>query len=1292
MKNKYFIIAGSLLFLLIVLFIYFARAEYFSFELNGKKVSYLGGSCLPNKPTFLDEQGNIHANYCFGKDLIVGTSDDCGCSFGNKCQQDGSCFPVCSDGTLPEQCSEEKPLYCTNEGNLVLNATQCGCSADEPIVLPNGDCSYEVLLKQTNAQDFLRGENKGIKTSKTAFNNLAYGKQVSSVSGKCNSFLTDGEYSLHNNTYNKYCTAFAGDAYTIDLGGIKEINQIVVYFGYPYVLEYYLEYTTDGTTWKMLKHERNNFNFATDWEPGFVFKDKPSYFGLITGWNFPGYRENDKGALIVVYDNRNEEGTAVGLFETYYNNEKYQSIQQRISFEPIEATKIRFRPVVWQQNAKIYEIEVYNKNAGLRLDKTYSKETEEMQFVNNGIYESDILLTGGKPESTIYSNLYWELGSQRLDNSVISATDRTPKYFIKKIPQAGINGPFGDKGIVFDAATNSYSSSIQSSPFAGFMDFDYGNDLGYKYYGLYGDAPYEASRYEYYEGNGNVNYSKACINDGFWAGKTSPVTKGKCVYAPAVSVFRSSALKENQVLDSLGNPAVKKGININLTEGVKNKAMEFNGENEYVELRGFSLGESTSISLWLKSDDYNRIQGTIPFSIVGGGRSIYNGPNLFFTDQKISWNIGDGAINAFSNSAYPNSEWHHFVIVNDKQGNKAELYIDGNKAGEASYRDTRIVNGNIRIGSWYGDAYYFKGSIDEVKIYNKSLSANEIGKLYNLQGSSLSDKLVSYFSFDESSFKKPNVEEYDYTQVLYHYRTASPRTIDRIKLSELKNRIYKVCVGTDTQIIECFEKDTNEVEYNVTTIFDISSPVKYRILFIDLYTYKEKLPLVWELATYETTKRAETPLPVSNYDVKLQFRSGKTKEEVEQNAWYGAEGVIDGYFTNSGQVIGEIHNGKPWFQYKVIASTPDVNNTPLIDELRIGFAGTRSKPPQAVVLSDKSKVIQGESVYFDGRQSKSGQGRIDSYEWSFSDGSKASGINATHTFEEAGTHYACLSVIDRAGAEDVSCVDIRVEIFDCLTPDSLESNEIFPMQSPIVQSAARDALREYADKRGILVSDINSAEEIYQAALEYLKAHMSYLSAEKRQTCSALTSRWSDPGAMSLPIIMQYTKECGCPEGAQFCGFCTDYSVMFTTLTRAMGVNSKCVYSATTARLSLGETRHAYNVINYNGKFRIIEPQAKERFSFDAMSWTNEEGTPFYLTGAILNDKYSDWGATRSTNLGSVGADTKERVMNYLEEDGLPDRDKECDSSGFTAENDFSTQRNLLFPWDPASLFAEVCP
>ena len=81
-------------------------------------------------------------------------------------------------------------------------------------------------------------------------------------------------------------------------------------------------------------------------------------------------------------------------------------------------------------------------------------------------------------------------------------------------------------------------------------------------------------------------------------------------------------------------------------------------------------------------------------------------------------------------------QWYHGVFVVDK--NNLILYLDGEKDGERTIDETYTINNalsvsNIGYTGMSGSKQYFDGSIDEVMIYDRALSAEEVKALYDIQ-------------------------------------------------------------------------------------------------------------------------------------------------------------------------------------------------------------------------------------------------------------------------------------------------------------------------------------------------------------------------------------------------------------------------------------------------------------------------------------------------------------------------------------------------------------------------------
>jgi hypothetical protein len=73
-------------------------------------------------------------------------------------------------------------------------------------------------------------------------------------------------------------------------------------------------------------------------------------------------------------------------------------------------------------------------------------------------------------------------------------------------------------------------------------------------------------------------------------------------------------------------------------------------------------------------------------------------------------------------------EWFHAVYVKDSSD--IELFIDGVSQGTTTYTSFDSPDNNtFHIGN--GGARYFDGMIDDVRVYSRALSANEVSQLYN---------------------------------------------------------------------------------------------------------------------------------------------------------------------------------------------------------------------------------------------------------------------------------------------------------------------------------------------------------------------------------------------------------------------------------------------------------------------------------------------------------------------------------------------------------------------------------
>ena len=202
------------------------------------------------------------------------------------------------------------------------------------------------------------------------------------------------------------------------------------------------------------------------------------------------------------------------------------------------------------------------------------------------------------------------------------------------------------------------------------------------------------------------------------------------------------------------------------------QGLSFNGTN-YVNTSEvpFNFGTSDfAVGAWVKSS--TAYAGTkFPFGHFSASLGWASSLNTSIFGFSVYGSLGNIGSNKSFNAVDTN--WHHLVGVITRSGNNATitLYADGISLGSDSGTVGNITAPNpFQIGTWDGDtANGFKGTIDEVRIYNRALSADEIKRLYkigatlkintSINNDSLQKGLVGYWSFDGKDMA--NITAYD---------------------------------------------------------------------------------------------------------------------------------------------------------------------------------------------------------------------------------------------------------------------------------------------------------------------------------------------------------------------------------------------------------------------------------------------------------------------------------------------------------------------------------------------------
>ncbi|MFA5459029.1 MAG: LamG domain-containing protein [Bacilli bacterium] len=175
----------------------------------------------------------------------------------------------------------------------------------------------------------------------------------------------------------------------------------------------------------------------------------------------------------------------------------------------------------------------------------------------------------------------------------------------------------------------------------------------------------------------------------------------------------------------------------------------FNGVTDYITINK-TIPATITIEMWAFANTWDR-------KMLWALETAKN-LNLYFSTNRIILNVGDGAVNYFSDRGYPSvRQWHHIAVTFD--GTNSKLYINGKYEGTApTYYSP--AGPSFRLARWYlNDGYHFDGGIKEVKVWSKVLTPVEIShSMYNTNNINKSGNLLYYYKLSEG--KGPTLNDY----------------------------------------------------------------------------------------------------------------------------------------------------------------------------------------------------------------------------------------------------------------------------------------------------------------------------------------------------------------------------------------------------------------------------------------------------------------------------------------------------------------------------------------------------
>ena len=189
-------------------------------------------------------------------------------------------------------------------------------------------------------------------------------------------------------------------------------------------------------------------------------------------------------------------------------------------------------------------------------------------------------------------------------------------------------------------------------------------------------------------------------------------------------------------LSSYGKNGTLNGDAFIISDGIFGKATQFDGVDEAspdsINISGLNtdsrFNESFSFSVWINSREID-----VDRDILGTQSSLANGWNLYITNQERiifqGWNgTADVAVQTAAGFIVAD-QWFHVVGVYNKSVPDMKIYANGVLRATETTDIPTTGFGNTKdfvIGMTTDSARIWNGSIDEVLLFNRSLSLNEI--------------------------------------------------------------------------------------------------------------------------------------------------------------------------------------------------------------------------------------------------------------------------------------------------------------------------------------------------------------------------------------------------------------------------------------------------------------------------------------------------------------------------------------------------------------------------------------
>ena len=168
-------------------------------------------------------------------------------------------------------------------------------------------------------------------------------------------------------------------------------------------------------------------------------------------------------------------------------------------------------------------------------------------------------------------------------------------------------------------------------------------------------------------------------------------------------------------------------------------SLSLDGDGDYAYTAAMPLGNAFTLAAWVSIPSNAPNIQTVAANSAGGGsangfRFYVNGYNSNPGDGKLVLETGNGSAGlsvASAVGAVVKDQWQHLAAVINRSAGTATLFRNGTAVASGSIRADFTNNAPLSLGAMGANGYPFRSQMDDVRVYNRLLSPDELAAIIN---------------------------------------------------------------------------------------------------------------------------------------------------------------------------------------------------------------------------------------------------------------------------------------------------------------------------------------------------------------------------------------------------------------------------------------------------------------------------------------------------------------------------------------------------------------------------------